>query len=59
MSKKAFDVVDAVKHINPVSVGSTVVRTVVSATAGEKRCPKCGKMAKQDMSFTNSMGHRC
>ena len=59
MSKKVLGVVDAVKHIDPVSAGARAVRTVVSATADEKRCPKCGSWAKQDLTGTDVMGKAC
>ena len=59
MSKKVLGVVDAVKHINPVSAGSSAVRAVASATADEKRCPKCGSWAKQDLTGTDVMGKAC
>ena len=59
MSKKGFDVVDHIKHVNPINVGAGLTKMALQRSGSKKRCPKCGSWAKQDLTGTDVMGKAC
>ena len=59
MSKKGFDVVDHIKHVNPVNVGAGLTKMALQHSGSKKRCPKCGSWAEQDLTGTDVMGKAC